>query len=989
MQRKLLTDSADTSIEASDPLSADDRQKVLRAWNQTQRDYARESTIHDLLSAQVRRTPEKIAASFEGQSLSYAALERSSNQLAHLLQRQGVGAETLVGLYVHRSLDMIIGLVAILKAGGAYIPIDPDFPPARIKLILEDAQPQVVVSQENLRNNIDDAVDVVCIDTHRAQIASCPTYPPSVEVTPENLAYIMYTSGSTGRPKGVQIEHRSVVNFLSTMANEPGIKPDDHLLAATTLSFDISVLELLLPLVTGAQVTIISRDMAMDGLLLSQLIEDAGITFFQATPVTWRLLLAAGWTGKEDLKILIGGEAVPRDLVQALIPRCAALWHMYGPTETTVWSTTCRLVSAEEPLTIGRPIANTEIYILDKDLQPLPIGAVGDLFIGGDGVARGYYKRLDLTAERFLSNPFLEELPESSSIIYKTGDRARYLEDGRIKFLGREDYQVKIRGFRIELGDVEAAVLQHPGVEQCVTIVREDNPGDKRLVSYIIAPRSKAVPSANELRVLLRELLPAYMLPAHFVTLDKFPLTPNNKINRLALPAPDRSGEDVSHEFTAAQTELEHELAALAADILILDQVGIEDSFFDLGGNSLLAMRLIAQVKDIYNVTIPAREFFQQPTLSALALAVDTAGDQGIKESSSSDHEPLLESDKESVLHNKSNLTRSQFLMWMGQRMNPDTPLYNVVQAFTIHGPVDAQAFQQAFQALVDRSDVLRTIIKEVDSIPQQHVLNYVKSEVKLVDFSNDPDPQAAYRAWLDKQKIRVLPFDRPLFETALVKLADDQFVWYLDQHHIITDALSENLIFSRVAAYYEMALQNRLDEILQPPLFVQHIAYERAVRQTAGYRQAAAYWRKKSSHPFSPTEFYGKSQSAESLRTVRLVQELGPERSAVLREIAQLGSFSSSSSDLSLFTIFVTILVTTLHRINGQQTVRLGTPFHGRPTAESLGIVGLFIEMGLLEIELDVDDTFASLAEKVLAETLSGLAHMQPGISSAATNQA
>ena len=975
-------------------LAPEERTKILHTWNETQREYPRETTLHELISAQVRRTPDRVAITFEGEELTYAELEQRSNQLAHYLQGRGVGVETLVGLYVHRSLEMVIGMLGIMKAGGAYIPIDPDFPPARIRLILEDAQPHLLVTQEELLANLDSAEDATCFDLHRKEIAAQPTHPPLSAVESRNLAYVMYTSGSTGKPKGVLIEHRSVVNLVTAIAIEPGANPEDHFLAATTFSFDVSVLELFLPLAIGARMTIISRDEAMDGRLLGQIIEEAGITIMLATPATWYLLLLAGWEGKEDLKILAAGEAMPQDLAQALLPRCAELWNMYGPTETTVYATGCRLTSAGKQITIGRPIPNTQAYILDKKQQPVPIGAVGDLYIGGDGVGRGYHNRPQLNAERFSPNPFFPEFSTASPVIYQTGDRASYLEDGRIIFLGREDDQVKIRGFRIELGDVEAAVAQHPVAAQNVTIAREDVPGDRRLVSYIIVKQGQTVPDASEWREFLRRLLPDYMVPAHFVTLDEFPVTPSNKINRRALPAPVQSRKASGRLFIAPRNRTESTLASLAADILNLDAVSIEDNFFDLGGNSLLAMRLISQFGELYQVSVAARTFFQKPTVAGLSQAVEAlrqdlaAAQEAHEKQGAETRRVKFEAGEDLELLNRTNLTRGQFLMWMGQRTAPQAPLYNVVQAFSIHGPLHVPAFRQAFQKLVDENDALRTIIEERDGIPQQRVLESVKASVERIDFSNDPDPQAAYLAWLDERKGHVLPFDQPLFETALLKLAPTHFVWYLAQHHMITDALSGDLIFKRVSAVYQQILDNRLEARSLPPHYAEHVRYERDLRQTADFRRALSYWQRLSQQPVAATDFYGKSGVDGSLETLRMSLELGPERSARLREIAQAGNFASSHSDLSLFTIFATLLFATLHRISGQSTLRLGTPFHGRPTARSVDMIGLFIEMGLLQIELDRDDTFASLADKVLTETLSGLSHIQPGISSAAINR-
>ncbi|MEM7113998.1 MAG: amino acid adenylation domain-containing protein, partial [Chloroflexota bacterium] len=590
-------------------------------------------------------------------------------------------------------------------------------------------------------------------------------------------------------------------------------------------------------------------------------------------------------------------------------------------------------------------------------------------------------------AERFIPNPF----SGASPTIYKTGDRARYLEDGRIVFLGREDFQVKIRGYRIELGDVETAVVKHPAVSQCITVARDDSQGNKQLVSYLIAERGQLIPPAAKLRQFLRQQLPEYMLPAHFVTLDKFPLTPNNKINRLALPAPQEKADLFGLPFVAPRNQLETELANLMANTLDQGQVSVEANFFDLGGNSLLAMHLLSQVREAYHVSISAHAFFQQPTVANLRQAVENAA-----QLSATPEAAAPNASTKSAVHTgegwdmltQSNLTRNQFLMWMGQRTAPDKPLYNFIQAFSIHGPVNAAAFQQAFQQLVDRSDILRTVIEEPNAIPQQRVLDKITAVVEQVDFSSHPEPEAAYRSWLDERKVKVLPFNQPLFDSALIKLRPAHYIWYLNQHHLITDVLSSDLIFKRVSAAYKAIVENRPDSGVMPPQFAEHVQYERQIRQTRPFREAVNYWQVRSQTSLPPTDFYGRVAHEPTLETSRVNLELGPARSAKLREIAA-ETAASSSADFALFTIFASLLSTTLYRLNGQKTVRIGTPFHGRPTANARDIIGLFIEMGLLQVEIDKEDTFAALIDKVLAETLSGLAHIQSGISSAATNQA
>ncbi|NJM85833.1 MAG: amino acid adenylation domain-containing protein [Hydrococcus sp. RU_2_2] len=464
------------------PLLSKAEQQLLAQWNETQQDYPHDKCLHQLVEEQVARSPEAIAVIFEGQKLTYAELDRRADQLACYLQTLGVRPDTLVGICVERSPEMIIGILGILKAGGAYVPLDPSLPQERLAYMMEDSQIALLLTQQRLKVKLGDPEGhIICLDTDWEAIATASTTVSIKDVTPDNLAYIIYTSGSTGKPKGVAIQHRSVVNLLNSVRHQPGLTDQDTLLSVTTFSFDISVCELFLPLIVGAKLLLISQTVASDGIELLKVLQTYEVTFMQPTPATWRMLLAAGWQGSPQLKAISTGEALPRELANQLLPKVAQLWNLYGPTETTIWSTACQIQSSNELLSIGRPISNTQTYILDARLQPVPIGVPGELYIGGDGLARGYLNRPELNQEKFIVNPW-----DNSGRLYKTGDLARYLPDGRIECLGRLDYQVKIRGFRIELGEIEAALLGHPSVEEAVVTVREDIPGEKALVGYVI-----------------------------------------------------------------------------------------------------------------------------------------------------------------------------------------------------------------------------------------------------------------------------------------------------------------------------------------------------------------------------------------------------------------------------------------------------------------------------------------------------------------------
>jgi amino acid adenylation domain-containing protein len=598
------------------PLLTPEEQQQFAQWNQTFTPFPLDACLHHLIEAQVDRTPAAIAVRYEGQSLSYQQLNQQSNQLAHHLRQRGVTPDTPIGVCLPRSLELLVTLLAILKAGGAFLPLDFDYPPARLSLMLEDAQPPVILTTSSLQSSLpDSAAQLVCLDSEWETIVQQSTDNPNTPVTAHHLAYVIYTSGSTGKPKGVQIIHTAVVNFLLSMCREPGISADDVLLAVTTLSFDIAVLELFAPLIVGAQVVIASRDVTIDGHRLAAQLNQSHATLLQATPATWRMLLDAGWEGRDGLTMLCGGEALPRELANALLSKGAALWNMYGPTETTIWSAVSQVQPSEDSVYLGNPIANTQFYVLDDQQNLVPVGVPGELYIGGSGLARGYFNRPELTQERFVPNPFVDE-PDAR--MYRTGDRVRRLADGNLEFLGRVDYQVKIRGFRIELGEIESVLRKHKAVSQCVVIDREDTPGDQRLVAYLVCSQIDQ-PTAAEFRRFLQQELPEYMIPAAFIVLESLPLTPNGKVERRALPQPDSTRPTLDVAFTPPQTAIEQTVATIWRSVLKLETIGIHDSFFELGGNSLLLMQVYSKLREKFHTSLSLLDLFRYPTVSSVA----------------------------------------------------------------------------------------------------------------------------------------------------------------------------------------------------------------------------------------------------------------------------------------------------------------------------------------------------------------------------------
>ncbi|SFL14012.1 non-ribosomal peptide synthetase [Lysobacter sp. cf310] len=618
---RLLASAAatpDAPLSTLELLTEQEHEELAR-WNDTARELPADPTIAAQIQAQVERTPDAIALRCGAREIGYRELDRRANALAHELRAAGVGPGELVGLYVERTPEMLIGLLAILKAGGAYVPLDPTYPADRLAYMLEASAARVLVSQRALADSLPGDVATVIYADADAALDARAERAPDGGAGPRDPAYVIFTSGSTGKPKGVEIQQRSAVNLLRSVAREPGLARGQVLCAISTLSFDIALFELVLPLTVGATILLVDRDTARDGLRLRRLVDETAIDVMQATPATWRMLLELGWSGKAGIKIISTGEALPRELADRLLPCARELWNLYGPTETTVYSALCRVHAGSGPILVGKPVDNTQIHIVDRHMKRLPAGVPGELLIGGDGLATGYRGRPDLTAEKFISDPF----GAPGGRLYRSGDLALWRRDGTIEVIGRIDHQIKLRGFRIELGEIESVLAQLPAVTQAVVHCREDRPGDQRLVAYVTA--SGEAPSTAALRDHLKAALPDYMVPSAFVVLERFPLTPNGKVDRRALPAPEAVAGGDEANYDAPVTPEEQTLAAIWQQLLGAPRIGRGDNFFDLGGHSLLATRLLARIEQQYGIELPLRALFEDATLERLAARVAEA----------------------------------------------------------------------------------------------------------------------------------------------------------------------------------------------------------------------------------------------------------------------------------------------------------------------------------------------------------------------------
>ncbi|MEA5505986.1 amino acid adenylation domain-containing protein [Halotia wernerae UHCC 0503] len=610
-------------------LTEAEKQTLLVEWNNTEIDHPQDQCIHQLFEAQVEKTPDAIAVVFQEQSLTYRELNQRANQLAHYLQKLGVGLEVLVGICVERSLEMIVALLGILKAGGAYLPLDPNYPTQRLAFMLQDAQVKILLTQAYLLEILPpDQAEAICIDRDWEIINNESQENINNQVSPINNAYILYTSGSTGQPKAVIIEHHNTIGLIYWAKEVFSDQDIAGVLASTSICFDLSVFEIFVPLSWGGKVIVTEKLLHLQTSVAAQ-----EVTLINTVPSAIAELLRIDSIPASVRTINLAGEPLPQKLVQQLYQRTSVqnVFNLYGPSEDTTYSTFSYVKAEDDLITIGRPIANTQIYLLDTQLRPSPIGIPGEIYICSTGLARGYLNRPKLTAEKFISSPFSNQ---PGTRLYKTGDLARYLSDGNIEFLGRVDHQVKIRGFRIELGEIEAKLVQHSVVQDSVVVARENNPGDKRLVAYIVPNTGNSDSSNNSdliphLRKYLKENLPDYMVPSAFVLLEKLPLTPNGKVDRRALPIPDQTDSNIGTNYIAPRTPVEEQLAIIWTELLKVKQVGIEDNFFDLGGHSLLLTQLIFQIRQTWKIELPLSSLLEMPTIASLAQSIETAQKMG------------------------------------------------------------------------------------------------------------------------------------------------------------------------------------------------------------------------------------------------------------------------------------------------------------------------------------------------------------------------
>ncbi|WP_420126425.1 amino acid adenylation domain-containing protein [Longimicrobium sp.] len=965
LERVLEQVAADADVRLSelDLLGGVEREQVLGTWNQTARGYA-DPPAHLLFAEWARRAPQAVALLDGPEAVTYGELDRRAAVLARRLRALGVGPETPVGLCMERTPELLVGVLGIWKAGGAYVPLDPGYPADRLGWIITDAAvPVVVATGSTVEVLPEHGATVVRVD-QLPEIASDTTdAAPEVPASDASLAYVIYTSGSTGRPKGVQVQHGSLSNLLAATREVFGVVAGDVMPALASYAFDIWLFEALLPLTSGAAVRLVERERVMNAHALAEEIADA--TLVHAVPALMRqLVLVESETPRlaRLRRAFVGGDRVPADLLAEMrqaLPG-AETHVLYGPTEGTILASVHPVPrdGGVEGHPIGRPLGNVRLYVCDALGNAQPAGVPGELLIGGAGVARGYLGRAGMTAERFVPDPFSAE---GGARLYRTGDRARWRADGTLEYLGRTDFQVKIRGFRIEPGEIEAVLSAHAGVREAQVIVREDQPGDTRLVAYVVGDAE-----VEELREHLRKSVPEYMVPSAFVPLEALPLTPNGKLDRKALPAPEYAAD--ADRYVEPRTPAEEVLAGIWAEVLGLERVGVEESFFDLGGHSLLATRVVSRVSAVFGVELPLRALFEGPTVAQLARAVEDERGREL---------PVLPPVVPAGRTGALPLSFAQERLWFIDRLEPESATYNSPTALRLAGALDQAALQRALGEIVRRHEALRTVFAEVDESPVQVIVPFDGFALPVEDLSglSEADREAAVRQRTGEEARRLFDLAAgPLFRAALLRLDAEEHVLLLTMHHIVSDGWSMGVLYRELAALY--AAYREGGESPLPELAVQYADYTVWQReQLAGEAldRQLAYWRERlagapellelsTDHPRPAVQTY---------RGATVPVQLSLE---LLERIQRLGRGEGTTLYMTLLAAFQVLL----GKYSGSDDIVVGSPIAGRTRREVEELIGFFVNTLVLRTDLGGDPSFRALLGRVRQATLGAYEHQE-----------
>ncbi|WP_213764823.1 non-ribosomal peptide synthetase [Caballeronia sp. dw_19] len=944
------------------PLLGDREQQQLLAWGRNDQTFAQAEPVHRLFERQAMKTPDAIALVFGDQTPTYRELDERANRLAHKLARLGVRPEVKVGIGVERSVEMVVGLLAVLKAGGAYVPLDPQYPAERLAYMAAHSGVRLLLTQRAVTQRFsanDQPLPMLELDTLNLDDES--SHKPHVDVRGHNLAYVIYTSGSTGQPKGVMVHHHALSHFIHGMQAKPGLAADDVLVAVTSLSFDIAALELYLPLVVGARIVLATREVARDGAALARLVQDSKATVLQSTPAGWRLLRAGGWPQAPlvGFKGLCGGEALQPDLARDLNEQGVELWNMYGPTETTIWSAAGRVLDAAPGL--GSPIAGTQLYVLDSSMALVPPNVPGELYLGGVGLARGYIGQGGLTSERFVADPF----NGSGARLYRTGDLVKWRGDGRLEYLGRMDHQVKIRGFRIELGEVEAQLLAQPEVREAVVVAHEGT-GGARLVAYV-SPMAGQPADAAELREKLVAVLPDYMVPGLIVVMDRLPLNTNGKVDRHALPLP----EQTERIWEAPKGEIEAVLAGVWQDVLRVERIGRHDNFFEMGGQSLLALRAVAALREALNVELPVQKLFAYPVLADLARAIERDAPD-VMLGTPATLSGVISTRPEGML--SIPLSPAQERLWFFSRLSPQSAAYNLTGAVKLEGALDRDILREAVAALVARHESLRTRFIEVDGVAMQQV-DVVEPGWSVLDLEYVPQESKAQRVADTVHAISRAPFSLeqgPLFRVTLIRLGDCEHVLHFVTHHIISDAWSNRIILDEFSRLYTAIRQGRAHRLAPLPVqYADYALWQNDAQQQARADAELAFWRERLGGeltvlelPFDRPPPASRNQAGARI-DVRLAAPL-------INAVRALSRRHQATPFMVLLAAFDVLLA----RYSGQADIRVGVPVAGRDRLETQSLIGFFVNTLVIRTEMAGLDTVETLLRHVRERVLEAQAH-------------
>ncbi|MBB4634030.1 non-ribosomal peptide synthetase [Longimicrobium terrae] len=935
-------------------LSGAERRRVLKEWNRTDAPFPAGTCMHELFEQQVLRTPDAQAAVCGTRSLTYAGLNERANRLAHHLRGMGVGPEVRVAVGFARGLDMLVSLMAVLKAGGAYVPLDLAYPADRLEFILRDARAAVLLTHEASRAllPVPDGLRVLSVDLAADDIARERADNPQSGVAARNLGYLIYTSGSTGVPKGVAIEHESAVVLLAWASALHTAEELGGMLASTSICFDLSIYELFLPLSLGGRCIIVENALALPTCAAAD-----QVRLINSVPSAAATLLKTGGIPAGVTTVNLAGEPLRTEIVDALYARgVQRVYDLYGPSEDTTYST-FTLRRAGAPATIGRPISNTRAYVVDEALRPVAVGSIGELYLAGLGLARGYLGRPGLTADRFIPDPFSAG---PGGRMYRTGDRVKWTEDGELEYLGRLDHQVKIRGFRVELGEIESAMRRFAGVRDCVVVAREDEPGDKRLVGYLTGAAD-----VDALREQLRRTLPAHFVPSAFVALDEMPLTPNGKLDRKALPAPAMTSAEA---YVAPRTPVEEVLAGAWAEVLGVARVGVDDNVFDLGAHSLLATRVVARVAEVFGVEMTVRAVFEAPTVALLAGRVDAA------RRADAPRLPALVPVERSV---SPPLSFAQEGLWFLDRVQQAPASYNVPVEMRISGPLNVPVLARALGEIIRRHEVLRTVFQDRAGEPVQVINPFIGFHLPVEDLSALDGEERRAAASRRAAEEAAVPFDLaagPLVRGRVLRLADDEHVLLLSLHHAVTDGWSMDVLYRELGDLYAAYLDGRESPLAEPALqYADYAAWERACLRGEVMDAELAWWKARlegapallelpTDHPRATARGFGGARE-----TVDFPPELAERLEALGR-----------ATGGSLYMVLMGAFQVLLGRYAGSDDVVVGSPIAGRTRRELQEMIGFFTSTLVLRTDLGGDPAFREVLRRVRDVTLSAYEHQQ-----------